>query len=134
MGTLTAQQLVQLAADFNALANSDRSMLNDPSLDLPPEAADALTKHLTDLSTLAATIAAAGASAAFEDSDAAFSSINGATQQANATVARLRGTVAKIDSIVNVLGAAVSLGVAFGTGNVPAILGAADKLRQAAQT
>ena len=134
MAALTAQQLVQLAADFNGLANLDRSILNDPSIDLPPTAADALTAHLTNLSDVAANLATLGAQVAFGDSDAAFERISDATQQANTTVARLQGTVAKINSIVNILGAAVSLGVAFGTGNVPAILGAADKLRQAAQS
>lgn len=129
--TLTAAQLIQLAADFNSLGNLARSILNNPTITLDPDVSNAIASDLTSLSNIAANLATWGAQVAFADSDAAFNTISSATQSANATVNQLKSTVSKINSIVNIFGAAVVLGVTFGSGNFVSVITAAGKLGDA---
>jgi hypothetical protein len=125
---LSSAQIVALSGDFNALGNHARSILNDPNLTLTPGQSAAISADLTSLSTMAAQLATWAALIAFADSEAAFASISAATTSANATVAKLKSTIAKINAIVAILGDAVSLGVAFGTGSWSAVIGAAGTL------
>lgn len=125
---LTGAQLIQLSTDVNTLGNLIRGILNDPNMNLSQGQSSVLSADLTSLSDTAANLATWGAQVVFADSDAAFTTISSATSAANAKVAQLKATVAKIDSVVNIVGAAVSLGVAFGTGNFVNVLSAAGQL------
>ncbi len=130
---LTGAQLVQLASDFSALAELAGGMLADPNLNLSDQQSTDLTTDATELSNIATNLAMVGAKVTFDDSDSAFTTISGATQSANAAVSRLKSEVAKIDSVVKILGSAVSLGLAFATGNVGGIITAATGLANAAK-
>ncbi len=125
---LTGAQLVQIGSDFGALAEQTRSILADPNSNLSAGVSNAMAADLSSLSNIAANLSMWGARIVFADSDASFQSISSATQSANAVVARLKGDETKIGSIVNILGSAVSLGVAFGTGNWVSVVSAAATL------
>ncbi|MGB8910001.1 MAG: hypothetical protein WCC84_14745 [Candidatus Cybelea sp.] len=131
-GPLTGAQLVQLASDFSALAEQAGEMVADPNLNLTDAQSTALTTDESKLSNIAANLAMWGAKVAFDDSDASFASISSATQSANNAVSNLRHTVAKINSVVNIVGNAVALGMGFATGNVVGIVSAAANLASAA--
>ncbi len=126
---LSAQQITALSADFNALGNLARGILNDPAITLTPGQSSSISADLTSLSNTAGSLATWAAQVAFEDSESAFGVLKDATSSANATVQRIKATAAKISAVVTIFGDAVSLGCSFGTGNAAAILGAAAKLK-----
>lgn len=129
--TLSSAQILQLATDFSSLADSVRDILMDPDMTLSPAASNVLSSDLTSLSNIAANLATWSALCSFANSDDAFAKLSKATDDANQKVAELEKTVAKINSIVNIVGSAISLGVAFGTGNVIGIIGDAGNLETA---
>lgn len=128
---LSSAQIGQISGEFAACGNQVRGILNDPNLDLPPNVSNTLASDLTSLSNIGANFAILASQVIFADSDAAFTQISTATQSANAKVAQLKTTIGKINSIVNIVGSVISLGVAFGTGNFMSVLGAAANLGSA---
>jgi hypothetical protein len=129
--TLSGAQLVQLAADFSSLADQARDILTNPDLNFSANVSNALSSDMSTLSNIAANLAMWGAKIVFADSDSAFQTISSSTQAANAAVTKLQNDVKKINSVVTILGDAVSLGVSFGTGNWVSVVSAATSLGSA---
>jgi hypothetical protein len=126
---LDGAALVKLSGDFNNLGNQTRGILNDPTIVLSPGESGALSADLTNLSNIAANLATWSARVVFSESDQAFKTISAATDEANAKVDQIKAIAGKISSVVSILGDAVSLGVAFGSGNPIGIITAANQLR-----
>ena len=129
-GHLSSDQIVALAADFNELGNAARAMLNDPNLSLTSGQSGSLDDHIRDFSTAANELATWAAQVAFDDSNDAFTTIRAQTRSACDTAAKLKAVAAKAQAVIDVLGAAVSVGLSFGTGGAGAILAAAGHLEQ----
>lgn len=128
---LSGAQIAQLASDFSALANKVSAILNNPDVPLSADANARLSQDLSKLSTIAANLATWSSLLVFAETESSFETISSATSSANAKVDKLKDEVAKINSIVNIVGSAVSLGVAFATGNVVTILNDAVTLGNA---
>jgi outer membrane murein-binding lipoprotein Lpp len=129
--TLSGTQIAQLASDFSGLASKVSDILNDPNVTISGATNERLTQDLSKLSDIAANLATWSSLVVFADSESSFQEISSATSAANAKVKQLKADVAKINSIVNIVGSAISLGVAFSTESMITILSDAVTLGNA---
>ena len=129
--TLSADEVVVLAADFNAMANAATAMLNDPAIasSLTDKQSCSLQKYDASCSSIAANLATWAAQIAFASSDNAFATIKTQTKSACDTADRLKTTIAKIQHVIDILGAAVALGTEFNAGTALSILTSAGTLQ-----
>ena len=127
--TLLSSQLLQLSSDFNDLGDGARGALSNQAL--TPNQSNVISSDMTTLYNTAGNLATWGAQVVFADSDAAFNTISSATKSGATALQQLQADVAKVNSVINILGAAIALGVAFGSGNPGTILQSAGKLATA---
>ena len=130
--SLTGAQLIQLASDFNAMAGTARDVLTDATIELTADQSNLLSADVIQLGNIAANLATWAALLIFEDSDKAFQTVQSSTQSGAARLAQLKADAKKVNAIISVLGAAVSLGLTFGSGGVLGIISAAGNLATAA--
>jgi len=114
-----------VARDLSTMAGYIGQILNDPTIDLTDEQSAQLTNYGKLLTADSDKIADQDAMAALNAAQRDLTKITQATSDANAAAARLKKDAQKLNSLLALLGDAVSLGA-----NV-AILGrAAEKLAQ----
>ncbi len=113
------------------MAGSARDVLVDSAIELSPDQSNAIAADGIQLGNIAGNLLTWAAQIIFDDADQAFQAIQASTQSGAAKLAQLKADAQKVNSIINVLGAAVSLGLAFGTGNVPGIISAGTTLATA---
>jgi hypothetical protein len=128
----TQQQLAELAQAFATLAQQAGDMLADPSVVLSADQSNVMAADVSSLDNIAANLATWGAGMTFSDSNAAFAAMSSAATTASARISGLKSTRDGISSIIAVLGSAISLGIAFGTGNKYAVGSAAVNFASAA--
>ena len=119
---------MSVAQDFSDLAGHIGDILADPAISLT----DAQTTQLDDdsekLTGYSNKLADAGAWAALHAAQGDLDKIAQATSDANAAAAKLKAQANKLNSILQIVGDAVSLGAAIATGNLPGALTAATTL------
>jgi hypothetical protein len=128
----TQQQLAELAQAFATLAQEAGDMLADPNVVLSADQSTVMAADISSLDNIAANLATWGAGMTFSDPNAAFAAMSSAATTANARISGLKSARGGISSIIAVLGSAISLGTAFGTGNKFAVTGAAVNFANAA--
>jgi hypothetical protein len=126
--TLDPSQVLTIATYLNSVGNSIRNIFNDPNMVLSNDQSNLLASDLTTTSNAAANLATWAAQLTFADSDGAFTQISNATQSAATKLSTLQSQVAKISSFINIVAAVVTLGTAFGSGDVAGVLNAASGL------
>jgi hypothetical protein len=133
VAALSSAQIGDLSNHYTDLAGATRAILNNTTIQLTRGQAAALSADLTTLSTIGANLATTAAQVAFDHADDAFNKISSATKDANAEASRLSSQAAHITAVVDVLGAVVTLGGSFGSGNPLTVLKAVSALETAVQ-
>lgn len=128
---LSSDQIMALAVSYSSLGDAARDVLRDPTIVLTQDQSNLIASDMTQCYGISGNLATWAVQVIFADSDSAFQSIIASTQSGSAAVVRLKAEVAKINSIMNILGAAVSLGISFGTGNWVSVMSAANNLGNA---
>jgi hypothetical protein len=129
---MAAADALQLAADLSALAGYASDVLNDPAINLTAAQATQLNDFNTKLTNysnqIATNVALSALAAAQSDLDA----MKAATEKANAQAAALKADATKLNTVLSILGSAVSFGASvLGGGSLAKVLGAATALKTA---
>ncbi len=131
---MTDAQGLILAQELADTANLVVHMLNDLTLPLTDQQTQALQNYAIQLGKESRQIAIAGALSALNAAQADFNSMTQATTAANAAVTQLKTSAAKLNSILDIVGKAVSFGAALVAGPVGTALAAAGALAGSAAT
>jgi hypothetical protein len=124
---------LQLSTDLSALAGHANDVINDPNVALTVLQTAQLNDFNTNLTgysnQVATNIALSALGAAQSDLD----TMTAATKQANAKVAIIKADAKRLNTVVAILGQAVSFGATLGGGSIlKDVLGAATSLKAAA--
>ena len=122
---------LQIAQDFIDLANCATDILSSAAV-LTAAQTTALNDANTKLTARASAIAIDTALAALHAGQSDFATIRASTTKANAAATALKANAASLNKVLSILGAAVTLGVAFASGPLSAVLTAAGTLDTAA--
>lgn len=125
------QSALQVAQDFEDLANAADDILRDLTMALSPKQTDALNHAKARLTAAADVSAVDAALALLEPAPADVIAIVGATEEANETMAHIKANAATIERSLLVLAAAVHLSVALG-GPLAGVRASASELYKAA--
>jgi hypothetical protein len=122
-----------IARDLANLAGYIADILADSNIQLTSNQTTTLNNFSSQLTNYSDEIANRDALAALNAAAAQLNNIAQATSAANAAALSLKTQAARLNSILAILGDAVSLGAAIVTGNLPGAIGAANSLATDAQ-
>jgi hypothetical protein len=124
---------LQLSADLSALAGHAGDIINDPNVVLTLPQTTQVNDFNSKLTGYSNQIATNVALSALGAAQADLDTMTTATKQANAKVAIIKADAKKLNTVLSILGQAVSFGVTLaGGGILKDVLGAATSLKTAA--
>ncbi len=119
---------LDIARDFTNLSLVVANIIGNPALNLSDAQADKLNEYNTDLVTYSDGVAIQTALNALAATADNLNKIKAATGAANAAANRMKADATKINSIIKIVGDAVSLGAAIVAGPLVGVLTATTTL------
>lgn len=129
---MAPQDALRIAQDFADLAGYASDILNDPNIQLTNQQAQQLNAWNTKLTQYSNNIAVQTALTTLAASQNDLNQITKATKDANSAAAALKADVTKLNSVMTILGDAVTLGASIALGPLGGVLAAAIALESAA--
>ena len=125
---MTGSDALAIAQDFEALAGQVTGILGDPDISLTDAQSQKLADCCQKLTRYANSVAIAAALSALRATEDDVAKIRNATTDANAAVAKLKSQIAQINTVLQIVGDAVSLGAAIVSGPLTGVISAATTL------
>jgi hypothetical protein len=125
---MTAADALAIAQDYETLSGYVTGILGDPNISLTAAQTQRLTDCCQRLTQYANSVAIATALSALSASQGDIDKIKKATSDANVAVAKLKSQIAKINTVMQIVGDAVSLGAAIVSGPLTGVMAAATTL------